>query len=86
MAKNNRWVVDSSYILSLILPDEKSTTEAKKALKLVTDPKNKVISSYLLEFEVGNGLRSAFLRKRIKKESLKILATSGSKSTKFVPW
>lgn len=73
MAENNIFIVDASYVLQTILPDERSVTSAKKALKILTDPKNKIISSKLLEFEVGNGLKSAYLSKRVKKKSLNIL-------------
>ena len=73
MAGNNLFVVDSSYILSVLLPDEKRLPAAKNNLKLITSKKNKIISSPLLEFEVGNGIRSALLRKRIKSNSPSIL-------------
>ena len=73
MAGNNLFVVDSSYILSVLLPDEKRLPAAKNNLKLITSEKNKIISSPLLEFEVGNGIRSALLRKRIKSNSPSIL-------------
>ena len=73
MAGSNLFVVDSSYILSVLLPDEKRLPAAKNNLKLITSEKNKIISSPLLEFEVGNGVRSALLRKRIKSNSPSIL-------------
>ena len=73
MAGSNLFVVDSSYILSVLLPDEKRLPAAKNNLKLITSEKNKIISSPLLEFEVGNGIRSALLRKRIKSNSPSIL-------------
>ena len=69
MAANNLFVVDSSFILSLLLPDEKILPLAKKNLKLLTEPENKFFSPHLLEYEVGNGIRSALLRKRITIDS-----------------
>jgi len=76
MVENNRFVVDASFVLSILLPDEKTKIQARRYLNLILDPKNKIISTNLLEFEVGNGLRSAFLRKRIKKDSLKVLSNN----------
>lgn len=81
MAGNNRFVVDASFVLSILLPDEKTKTKAKKYLNLILDSKNAILSTHLLEFEVGNGLRSAVLRKRLKKDSLKTL----SKNFKLLP-
>ena len=48
-------VMDASFALSLLLPDEKS----------IVDVNNKFIAPNLLKLEVANGLRSAVISHRI---------------------
>lgn len=74
MAENTKtFVVDTSAILALLLPDEKNSEKAKKLLKIIVSGKNRLFAPKLLEFEVGNALKSAFLSKRIVYESLEKL-------------
>jgi len=71
MAVNiNNFVIDVSAVLALLLPDEKNSEKAKKLLGIVVSGKNRLFAPKLLEFEVGNALKSAFLSKRIVYESL----------------
>jgi len=71
MAVNiNNFVIDASAVLVLLLPDEKNSEKAKKLLGIVVSGKNRLFAPKLLEFEVGNALKSAFLSKRIAYESL----------------
>ena len=77
MAVNiNNFVIDASAVLVLLLPDEKNSEKAKKLLGIVVSGKNRLFAPKLLEFEVGNALKSAFLSKRIVYESLGKLMTS----------
>jgi len=56
--KSHGLVVDASYILSLLLPDE--TTAPDTSLPM--------FSPSLLRYEIANGLRSATLSQRITKQ------------------
>jgi len=67
MAEESEFVVDASFVLAYLLPDEKAglTDEffgryANGEIKLVSCP--------LLPFEVLNGLRAAVLKKRLGAE------------------
>lgn len=66
-----RIVVDASLILALLLPDEKIKLKAAELLEKYRKGKLDLISVHLLDFEVLNGIRTAVLRKRIKKEAVK---------------
>ncbi len=59
------YVVDASFILSSILPDEKVLKPFQKILKLFE--KNKVYfkAPEVLMYEIGNSLKSAVKQKRI---------------------
>jgi predicted nucleic acid-binding protein len=70
MVENNLFVADSSFVLSLLLPDEQTLPKANKSLKVLLNPKNKILCPSLLEYEVGNGIRSAYLSKRILEQSI----------------
>lgn len=76
MAANNLFVVDSSFILSILLPDENILPQTEENLKLLTISKNKFFSPKLLDYEVGNGIRSALIRKRITIKSVNILTAN----------
>lgn len=56
--KSRGLVVDASYILSLLLPDE--TTAPDTSLPMFAPP--------LLRYEIANGLRSATLSQRITEQ------------------
>lgn len=61
----NLWfVVDSSYMLSFLLPDE-SIKEVEKVFDSRAKKEIKFISTKLLPFEVINGLNMAKIRKRL---------------------
>lgn len=62
-----RVVVDASVVLALLIPDENSKTW-KNLWTDVVKNKTQVLAPSLLWYEVGNGLRSAVLRKRISKQ------------------
>ncbi len=68
MAGNtDQYVVDASFCLALLLPDENLTTDADKLFKDHINGSVQFISTPFLPFEVLNGLKTAVLRKRIKK-------------------
>lgn len=59
-------VVDASFILAFLLPDER-VDEVDEKFDLYEDGKIALISTKLLPFEILNGLRNSILRKRITK-------------------
>ena len=61
------FVVDASFVLSSLLPDEESPS-ADKYIRRHINGDIELISSRIFEFEVFNGFRSAILKKRITKE------------------
>ncbi len=68
-------VVDASFVLALLLPDEKREGLAKKTLDSYQKGKISFFAPELLKFEVANGLRTAVKRKRIsQKLAQKLLA------------
>lgn len=67
---NRRVVVDASFILSFLLKEKPSL---EKEFKNFTGGKIDFVSTTLLKYDVGNGLKSAVLKKRlIAKEAKKI--------------
>lgn len=75
-------ILDSSFLLSYILPDEKMTDpvvyrELKSNEVILAEP-------YLFSYEVLNGIRSAFLRSRVRKDELEKLVKSFSDLTQIV--
>ncbi|MCX6705818.1 MAG: type II toxin-antitoxin system VapC family toxin [Candidatus Woesebacteria bacterium] len=65
MAENTKtFVVDSSVLMAVLMPDENKSLKVKKLLKIIVS-KNKIIAPNLLIYEIGNGLKSAALSKRI---------------------
>lgn len=69
MAANiKNFVVDASFLLFVLLPDEQSIPSAQKANELLVNENNKFFAPRLLEFEVLNSIKSALIRKRVKKD------------------
>ncbi len=69
MAENtNRLVVDASFVLSFLLPDEVIPEEIDSYFEQFKNGEIEIISSALIHFEVINGLKMAFARKRISLE------------------
>lgn len=64
MDENIDLVIDASFVLSFLLPDEQ-TAFVLKTFKDYHAGDIKLISSPLLPFEVLNGLKAAYLRKRL---------------------
>ncbi|MBM3209521.1 type II toxin-antitoxin system VapC family toxin [Candidatus Shapirobacteria bacterium] len=65
MAENtNQFVVDASFVLAYLLPDEESASVDKVFRRYAAGEVN-LSSSELLPFEVLNGLRTAVLQKRV---------------------
>lgn len=63
-------VVDASFVLGFLLPDERKDLVDDVFIDY-KEGKITLVSSPLLEFEVGNGLRSAYLSKRLTAEDVK---------------
>jgi len=66
-------VVDASFILAFLLPDEK-VDQVDKIFDLYEVGKINFISTQLLTFEILNSLRNATLRKRVTKKQADHLA------------
>jgi len=66
MAANskNHHIIDASAMLAILLPDEKSKPNALKLTETISQPKQKLLSCSLLDYEILNGLKSAVLKKR----------------------
>ena len=64
MAKSKSSVVDASYMLAFLLPDER-TEEVTDTFAEIFFEGHELISTNLLPFEVLNGLKTAVLRKRL---------------------
>jgi predicted nucleic acid-binding protein len=65
-----KFVVDASFVLGFLLPDERKS-QVDSVFIDYKEGKISLISSLLLEFEVGNGLKSAYLSKRLSKNEVK---------------
>lgn len=66
MAANIKtFVVDASFVLSLLIPDE-SSSEADQIFHYYKSGAVALISTALLPFEVANGLKMAAIRNRVK--------------------
>lgn len=73
MAENtDRAVVDASFVLSFLLPDEKVNLIDEVFDKFYSGEIN-LVAPILLSFEVFNGLHTAFLRKRIDQKTVQNL-------------
>lgn len=77
MAGNNKnvCVIDSSYLLAYLLPDE-TNPQVQETFELYKAGSIRLISSPLLSFEVSNGMYAATLSKRISRISAKKLVES----------
>lgn len=71
---NPVFVIDASFVLSFLLNEGNKKVE-KLFLEYING-KIDLISTTLLSYEVGNGLRSAVLRKRLSKEKSRELYKS----------
>jgi len=75
IAENNTtaFVIDASYLLGWLLPDE-TVTEVSNIMQQYTDGSLCLFSNELLPFEIANGLRSATIQNRITvKQASKLL-------------
>jgi|SRR3989344_2573206 len=69
----NQFIIDSSFILSLLLPDE-NQSEVVQLFDQYTSGKVTLIAPTLLQYEVINGLKGAILRKRLNlKEAIVLI-------------
>ncbi len=66
------FVVDASFVLSYLLPDERSA-KSEKIFEGYEDKSIKLVSIWLLPFEVINSLTSAVKSKRVNLETARIL-------------
>ena len=65
MAEQNKYVIDTSALLAILLPDERTTKEALNFLTIIVGRTTIIHAPRLLEFEFGNALKSAVIRKRL---------------------
>lgn len=77
MAENisKGYIVDASFVLAFLLPDEYAKNVDRK-FELYSQNKIHFMSTYLLPFEVLNGLKIAVLRKRLNKKLATSLASN----------
>lgn len=59
----NKFVVDSSFILSFLLDEKNTDTEA--VFKRFTDGEVILFAPMIIDFEVGNALRTCVLQKKL---------------------
>ena len=64
------FVIDASVVLTTLMPDEGKKGEAKRFLDLIGKLGNLLLAPVVLDFEVGNGLRTAVLRGRLDKKGI----------------
>ncbi|MEN8253214.1 MAG: type II toxin-antitoxin system VapC family toxin [Patescibacteria group bacterium] len=69
----NFFVLDASAILTVLLPDEKNTSKAKKLAIAIATKENIFLAPFLLEYEVINSLKSAVLQRRVTLSAAKKL-------------
>lgn len=67
-------VVDASFLLAVLLPDERPQKKFKKFLDQYANGKIELLAPNLIKYEVTNGIKSAVIRKRIPKKVGKELA------------
>lgn len=69
MAANTRFpsvaVIDASFVLARLLPDEKQTPKVASYFDRFAQGKLKLIAPQLLPYEVTNALRSGVLQRRL---------------------
>lgn len=86
MAENTKiYVVDTSYVLAFLLPDEKND-EVDEVFAKFKKGEVMLISSFLLSYEVLNSLRSAVIGKRITTEQAFLLIHSFEKLRIELMW
>ncbi len=64
MEENNTAVIDSSFLLAYLLPDE-TETKVQDFFKQLKSKNIRLVAPQLLLFEIFNGLQTAVIRKRI---------------------
>lgn len=69
----NLAVVDASFVLSFLLPDE-NVEGVTSFFKDFIEEHTSALAPHILEFEVMNGLKSAMMRKRISNQEALNLA------------
>src|SRR3989344_5935353 len=67
------FVIDASFLISIIFPDEKVSSENSDYIKDFRTDKITFQSCELLKYEIYNCLKSAILQKRITKERVAII-------------
>ncbi len=72
MDEDTKYVIDSSFMLAHLLPDEK-VNKVDKIFEKYAQGKVFFFAPSILPFEVINGLRSAAISKRIDKNTAQIL-------------
>lgn len=73
--QNNTFVVDTSFVLAYLLPDEKERN-VEEIFSKFEENKIDLISPHLLVYETINGLRSAVLQKRQTEKTAELLLDS----------
>lgn len=72
MDEDTKYVIDSSFMLAHLLPDEK-VNKVDNVFMKYAQGKVFFFAPYILPFEVINGLRSAVISKRIDKNTAQTL-------------
>lgn len=62
---NNLFVIDASFVLTFLLKE--NNNESNEIMRQYKEREIRLISSYLLTFEVCNTLKTAVLKKRMNK-------------------
>lgn len=73
--QKNTFVVDTSFVLAYLLPDEKERATEEMFSKFEENKIN-FISPYLLVYETMNGLRSSVVQKRQSMKTAELLLDS----------
>ena len=73
--QNNSFVVDTSFVLAYLLPDEKERNVDEIFSKFEENKVN-LLSPHLLVYETMNGLRSGVLQKRLIEKTAELLLDS----------
>jgi len=73
--QNNTFVVDTSFVLAYLLPDEKERN-VEEIFSKFEENKVNLVSPHLLVYETMNGLRSAVLQKRQTEKTAELLLDS----------
>ena len=73
--KRNTFVLDTSFVLAYLLPDEKERSVDEMFSKF-EENKISFIAPHLLAYEITNGLRSAVVQKRQSPKTAELLLDS----------